>query len=216
MHHLNLNHDLLARRLDSKTRLHHLNIPIIGLTGSIATGKSTISRYFKQMNLNVAEADALVKEIYNTDESKSFVSQLNTAYLNQNNEINFKLLRQDFFQDQNLKSKLEAYIYPRLIKKITQICQGIDYLIYDVPLLFERYQASLFDHILIVYCTPEQQLKRLLQRDQINETLAKQMIALQTSIEIKKELGDTIFDNTKNENDLILQADEWLKMFFIH
>ena len=100
-------------RLNQKDRLYNLKIPIIGLTGGIATGKSTVSDYLEGKQHPVVCADQLVKKIYLLHDSIDFVKE-NAPECIKNNSIDFKVLRKNFFNSPVLKEKIENYIYKQL------------------------------------------------------------------------------------------------------
>src|SRR5690606_10016346 len=111
MHLLKLKSELC--RLTPKTRLYNVEVPIIGLTGGIATGKTTVAKKFENLGALVINADLLVKQIYQTSEAFDFVS---THFKNAiiNSKIDFTLLRKEVFKDDESKSLIEKFIYPRI------------------------------------------------------------------------------------------------------
>ena len=96
-----------------KTRLYNTPIPIIGLTGGIATGKSTVAEYLKSCGHNVIDADALVKSIYKLKSSIDFV-KLHFPEAITNNEIQFQKLREIIFSNPSYLEKIEQFIYSQM------------------------------------------------------------------------------------------------------
>lgn len=187
----------------SKDRLYKIDTPIVGLTGGIATGKSSASNILMNLGHLVIDADKLVKLIYNSKESISFIQKLLPVCI-KNNEIDFKSLREIFFKDAVIKQKIESYIYPRLQEKfLEQIPLGNKkFIIYDAPILFERGLDKMVDLSLLVYSPEQTQIERLVKRDLISDELAKEIIKNQISIEIKKKKADFTAINTSDLNDL--------------
>lgn len=188
-------------KLNTQTRLYHLNNPIIGLSGGIATGKSMVSTFFKKKGGKVVCADALVRTVYKKRETIEFVKDL--GLISQIEEvIDFKQLRKAVFENKNkkLKEKLEHFIYshlPMAFKEVTHKCSPEETIVYDVPLLFEKGLQGLVDISICVYCPIELQKERLLKRDGIDLELAEKMIDNQLPIEKKREDADFIIENMK-------------------
>jgi dephospho-CoA kinase len=140
-----------------ENRLYHLPVPIIGLTGGIATGKSTVAKMFKDLGLNVLDADSLVKKIYAKTEAIDFVkTHFPQAY--QNNAIQFKVLREIVFSNSFHQEVVEKFIYSHLPETFLNAFHELpaqSLLIYDVPLLFEKKLNESVDCSICVYTSRE-------------------------------------------------------------
>ncbi|MFL5785739.1 MAG: dephospho-CoA kinase, partial [Bacteriovoracaceae bacterium] len=126
-------------KLPAAKRMHHLTVPIVGLTGGIATGKSTVAKLLIDHGLPVINADLLVKSIYAHAETKEWI-RLNYPDSMKGNEIDFKSLRENFFTAPAVKDEIEAYIYARMPDAFNLSYKNLgrpSFVIYDVPLLFE-------------------------------------------------------------------------------
>ena len=189
-------------KITQNERLYNIDIPVIGLTGGIATGKSTCSQIFKKKKLSVICADTLVKNIYQYPETIEFIaSEVPLAVKDQ--QINFPLLRNEFFSDDSLKQRIEKFIYSHLQSEfINNVPADAALVVYDVPLLFEKNLQSKFDLTLLVYSDRETQKKRLLERDQISAELAEKILRDQMDIEEKRKLSDFIIDNMGTQQEL--------------
>lgn len=186
-------------RLTKKERLYQLEIPIVGLTGGIATGKSTVSSFFKKEGFNIINADTLVHNIYKKKESIEFI-QKGFPNAIKNGAIDFKFLRKIFFEDKKNQELIENFIYKNLENAFLEEAKKINNLIiYDVPLLFEKGLKDKVDLVICVYCPEEIQIRRLMTRDQIDENLAKKIIQSQLNIEKKKELSDFVINNENTQ-----------------
>ena len=183
-----------------ENRLYQLPVPIIGLTGGIATGKSTVAQMFKDLGLNVLDADSLVKKIYAKTEAIDFVkTHFPQAY--QNNAIQFKTLRELVFSNGIHQETVEKFIYSHLPQTFLDAFHELptqSLLIYDVPLLFEKKLNESVDCSICVYASRETQIKRLTSRDHIDIALAQQILAKQIDIETKKKLATITLDNSSN------------------
>lgn len=193
-------------KIQPKDRLYDLSIPIIGLTGSIATGKSTVSKFLTSKGVPLIDADYLVKEIYKTQECLDFIKNLCPESVTKN-EIDFKILRKFFFDSQDIKLKIENYLYERLPVTFNSELAKLDFskfdfLVYDVPLLFEKNLQDKLDLTIVCYTPQKLQIKRLMKRDSLSHDQALKIINSQISIESKKKLADHVIDNSGNLEDL--------------
>jgi dephospho-CoA kinase len=197
-------------KLDKSQRFYNLERPIIGLTGGIATGKSTASKYLISKGFPLIDADSLVKKIYQQNETINFIKSIDNSYINSDQTINFPLLRKEFFQSDSLKQKVESFIYAKLPIVFREELKQFGpkgALIYDIPLLFEKSLESQFDLTLCIATSAELQLQRLMQRDGISETDAKAIITKQMPIDIKAQKSDLTVMNNSNINNLHKELD---------
>lgn len=204
-----------------KTRLYQLDLPIIGLTGGIATGKSTVAELLKTSGLQVLSADQLVKNIYGTTEAKEFI-QTHFPQVIENNFIVFKKLREIVFSDPLAKKEVEDFIYSKLPQtflnaknELVKNHPQMKCLIYDVPLLFEKGLFLKVDLSICVYLTRNEQKERLMKRDQIGAELAERILNEQWDIEVKKSKADTVIENTGTLKDLEIAVNQFVTKHFI-
>lgn len=205
------------QRLTQVTRLYQLTVPVIALTGGIATGKTTVAKILAQKGLPIINADQLVKEIYTTSEAQTFIQQHHPDVL-QNGAINFLKLREKVFNHPSVKDQIEQFIYSRLPKafELAYAKLGpIDCVIYDIPLLFEKNMQHLFDVNLLVYAPRSVQLSRLVSRDGHNEDLANKILDQQMDIEEKKKRADMVIDNSRSETELAEEIETLFRQIFI-
>ncbi len=189
---------------NSEDRLYNLPCPIIGLTGGIATGKSTVSEKLNSEGFAVICADALVKEVYKSEVTISHIKKYYPQVFTKES-IDFKKLRELFFSDNNIQKDIEGLIYSQMPSAFIAAYHALkdpDVVIYDVPLLFEKGLHKLVDVKATVYCSQEEQVKRLIKRDSISEELANNIISKQMPIEEKRNSSDIVIDNSKEEADL--------------
>jgi dephospho-CoA kinase len=191
-------------RLSKNQRLYQLDVPVIGLTGGIATGKTTVSQKLQEKGFAVINADHLVKDIYALPETFEFIRSEFPDVI-KNEQIQFPLLRQFVFANSENKVKIENFIYARLAQAFNAAFKKFDHpqmIIYDVPLLFEKNLQPLFDMTVLVYAPREIQQTRLMKRDNVLEEMAETMLNSQMDIEEKKAKADFIIDNSKSESEL--------------
>ena len=186
---------------------------IVGLTGGISTGKSTVTEYLRKKGYVVIDADVIAREIINVGKPayEDVVRVFGMEILNSDDTINRKKLGGIIFSDQRLRVKLNHITHPHIIEAIKR--KILDYsnqqiLFLDIPLLIEMYDdlkknQIVIDEIWLVYCNKETQVKRLMKRDDISLGLARQKIEAQIDIEEKKKSTDKIIDNSGNKDELI-------------
>ena len=203
-------------KLSKKNRLYNLDFPIVALTGGISTGKSTVSSFFKKDGFNIINADSLVRSIYKKKTSLEFIKN-NFPDVIKNESIDFKSLRKVFFEDKKSQELIESFIYKNLEKAFLEEARDFkDLIIYDVPLLFEKGLREKFDVVICVYAPEKIQLKRLIDRDKIQEDLAKKIIKSQMDIEKKKELSDFIIHNDHTQERTLTEFNKIKEQLFIN
>ncbi|HXH32525.1 MAG TPA: dephospho-CoA kinase [Bacteriovoracaceae bacterium] len=200
-------------RLDRETRLYGMQRPIIGLTGGIATGKSTVSRLLATRGLDVIDADRLVKNIYKKTSTIDFIKgNFPAAWVNE--EINFPSLRQLFYRDPGVKGQIEEFIYQQLpeafLDAMRKTSSKQDFIIYDVPLLFEKKLNEKVDLSVVVYAPASVQKARLLDRDGHLEEMAALILKSQWEIEIKMEKAEFVIKNVGSMTELAAETDQFL------
>lgn len=190
----------------------------IGLTGGIATGKSTIARLFESRDYPVIDADQISHDITRFGEPGylQVVSQFGPQILQENQQINRTLLGEIVFKDLNKKNELESILHPLIQKKVSQMrhqfeLDGERYCIYDVPLLFEKKMQTIskelqskFDCIITAWCPPDLQLLRLMSRNKLSQDQAVTRISTQLALIDKIGESHYCIDNSGSESDLIL------------
>lgn len=196
--------------MSKNNRLYNCSIPIIGITGNIASGKSTVSEIIRKNKFNVICADQLVKNIYQLKETFNFIEKIAPNSI-ENHRIDFLKLRTIFFNNQNIKNKIEQFIYLKLegeFKKYIKMDDTICF--YDIPLLFEKNLQQHFDQIILVTVSKETQIKRLENRDGINQDLIDKMINSQMPFDKKVPMSDYIINNDGNLTNLEDQTKQTL------
>ncbi len=197
---------------------------IVGLTGGIATGKSTVSQMFKTVDVPVIETDSIARELLakGTEGYEEVVTHFSKSILLTNNEINRKKLGMIVFGNHQKRSKLNDIVHPR-VKSIvkTEIQKhkelGTKLLILDVPLLFETDFIELVDKTIVVYTPFKNQKERLMERERIDKVYAEMKIRSQMPLNRKVDLADFVIDNstsilnTRKEFNKILEELEVLE-----
>ena len=194
----------------------------IGLTGGIASGKTTITNYIrKHKNIPVVDADNLSRELIkpNTYGYKKILDYFGNKIIdNKNNSdraINRKLLRKIIFKHSESKEWIEKLLHPLIKRKMIEECsqyKNNQTLVLVIPLLFEAKFEDICTEIWLVKCPKELQKKRLIKRDKISEKEAYESINLQLSFEEKRKYSDIILDNSDDQNKWIKTIRASLKL----
>lgn len=175
---------------------------VIGLTGSIATGKSTIANMFKELNIEVIDADLIAREVVEPGKPAylEIVKTFGEAILNENKELNRKALGQIVFNDEDKRKKLNEIVHPAIRKEmLAQRDKLIELnhpaIVMDIPLIYESGLEDYVEKIIVAYVNEKTQLKRLIERDQCTKEEALSRINSQINIEEKAKKADAIIDN---------------------
>lgn len=178
---------------------------ILGLTGGIATGKSTVSSFFKEQNIPVIDTDQIAKNLLNkeTDVYQKVLVHFGEGILNADKSMNRKALAKIIFEDEKERDFVNQTLHPEvkkyMLSEINQLkLEGHEIIVCDVPLLFESGFDKLCDKNLLVYIPRTIQLERLMVRDEINKSYALKKINAQMSMKEKRKKADLIIDNSKS------------------
>ena len=181
----------------------------IALTGSIATGKSSVASIFKNYGFTIIDADKIAHEVLDSEYLK-IAKLFGKEYITQKS-VNRKLLGSLIFSNKKAKNRLEELLHPLIYKAIEELSIIEDRLkkpyIVDIPLFFEsnRYPIK---KVIVVYTPKEIQLKRLMQRDNSSQKEALLRINNQINIEIKKNKATYIIDNSQDLDTLQQECDK--------
>ena len=184
---------------------------VVGLTGGIASGKTTISEMFRALGAAVIDTDIISRRLLEPGQEgfEKVVQKLGKSILLDTGEIDRRNLRHLVFNDKKLKNWLESILHPLILQNCRQQIDQIDdsnYVILVVPLLFESSFTTLVDRVVAVDCNKNVQLNRLTNRDKIDVNLAEKMITQQMSNEERINLADDIIDNNGKESGLAAQV----------
>lgn len=186
---------------------------IIGLTGGIGSGKSIVSDYLAtKYDVPILDADDYAKEAVSTD--SPILEKIKQRYGNQilhsDGTLNRSRLGEIIFNQPTEKKWLEQQIHPDVRQKIETALSQLEAscVVVVIPLLFEAKMTDLVTETWVVYCSPQQQLERVMKRDQLSEKDARSRIDSQLSLEEKVALADVVIDNSGTVNELYQQVDQ--------
>jgi dephospho-CoA kinase len=188
---------------------------VIGLTGGIACGKSTVSRMLEERAARIIDADVIAREVVRPGKEawSLIVERFGRDILLANNEIDRVKLGGIVFSDEQARLDLNAIVHPAVRQRMRELTQeaqeeGIALIVLDIPLLYESKLTHMVEKVVVVYCSPEQQLTRLMERNGFTEEEAKQRISAQMSVEEKKKRADYVIDNSGTLKETEAQVDE--------
>ena len=174
----------------------------IGLTGGVASGKTTVSDFFKGLGIPVIDADVISHEVTQPDGSafEEIISSFGSNILDENGLIDRKNMRAIIFDDVSKKEMLERIIHPKVREEMfNSVAQSNDhYLIVSVPLLVETGMNKMMDRTLVVDCSEETQIERLMHRDKITLNEAKSVLRNQINRSNRLKASDDLIVNEKN------------------
>lgn len=178
---------------------------IFGLTGGIGSGKSTVSRKFKELGAEVFDADIIAKSILESDEVKKEIDEkIENGILNrENNIIDKKRLRKIVFENRDKLEILNQIIHPKVKKRFCEIAKKVKderkMIIFDVPLLFESGLDKVCDKVIVVDIDEEIQKKRVMARDGVGLKDVENIISNQMKREERNKRADIVL---RNDGDL--------------
>lgn len=179
---------------------------IVGLTGGIGTGKSTVSKLFKENGADIYDADIIAKEIMEELETiEEIEKEFGSSILDKNQKLDRQKLKEIVFKNKEKLEILNKIVHPKVIKRFENIKSNIkkeEIAIFDIPLLFEAKMENLCDLIVVVDIDREKQIKRIIERDGIEEELAEKIIDSQMSSETKRKKADIVIENNGTLIDL--------------
>lgn len=180
-----------------------------GLTGGIASGKSTVSSFFRDMGAFIIDADKIAHELVKKDcpAWQEIVKYFGEKILLPDREINREFLGNIIFNNPDEKQKLNSIVHPLVFREMESRKKNIEannpdaLVIKDIPLLFESKHHLNVSPIILVYVPEQVQLQRLMKRNSLSKPDAMSRICSQMPIEEKKVLADLIIDNSGNFED---------------
>ena len=185
---------------------------IIGITGGIASGKSTVTNFLRQKGFQVVDADAVVHQLQKPGGRlfEALVQHFGQEIILENGELNRPLLASLIFSNTEerewSKQTQGEIIREELATLRDQLAQTEEIFFMDIPLLFEQDYSSWFDQTWLVYVEPDVQMERLMKRDQLSKDLAISRLSAQWPLEEKKGLASQVIDNNGNQDLLLTQV----------
>ncbi|MBF0314040.1 MAG: dephospho-CoA kinase [Oligoflexia bacterium] len=189
-------------RLQSKDRIYATAIPVVGITGGVASGKSSVVKILRGEGIPVIEGDQMVKAMYRQEESYAFIKKnFPFAIKGGDGSISFPALRDEFFSNGESKRKIDEFLAPKFAEFFHLYLQSLgtlpsNFIVYEYPIIFEQGLAGKFDFIAGVFIEEELQIKRLISRDFCSEKVAKSILRHQLPSKQKRDLCELVLDNS--------------------
>ncbi len=190
---------------------------ILGLTGGIGSGKSTVSKIFLSMGIKVFDADLIAKDILETEQVKEEIKEkLGKEFINlKSNSVDKELLKKEVFNNSKKLNILNGIVHPRVvdiyIKKYLEFKDKKEIVIFDVPLLFEVNLERYCDKVIVVDIDLKVQIERIKNRDNIDVALINKIIAAQMSREERNIKADILIENNGSLEELKQKIEKIIK-----
>ncbi|XP_059488591.1 dephospho-CoA kinase [Neocloeon triangulifer] len=189
---------------------------IVGLTGGIGTGKSTASKFFLENDIPVVDADTMARKVVEPGRKawKAIRKEFGESVFYDDGQLNREALGDLIFNDVDKRKKLNEITHPEIYKEMLKaawnhLLDGHQFIVMDLPLLFESGRMLNFLHkIIVVTCEEDQQLERVIKRGQLSEERAKARINAQMPLETKCNQAHFVLDNTEDIDHLKKQVEQ--------
>ncbi|AJS59572.1 dephospho-CoA kinase [Paenibacillus sp. IHBB 10380] len=192
----------------------------IGLTGGIATGKSTVSSLLVKKGAMLVDADAIAREVMLPGHPVlvAVAEHFGQALIQSDGTLDRKKLGSIVFNDPEALKALNAISHPAIRQEIRTSMETLEekypdrLVVVDIPLLYESALESMFHEVLVVYTSRVLQKERLMERDQLDSGQAELRLQAQMDIEDKRSRADWVIDNSHSLTDTARQVDEfWIQ-----
>ncbi|EJN8559866.1 dephospho-CoA kinase [Vibrio alginolyticus] len=183
---------------------------VIGLTGGIASGKTTVANLFKQQfKIDIVDADIVAREVVEpgTPGLNAIIEHFGHDIVREDQTLDRAKLREKIFSNSDEKAWLNALLHPIIREKMIEDLQQVtsEYALLVVPLLVENKLDSLCDRVLVVDVEPNTQISRTMKRDNVSEDQVRAILASQASREERLALAGDVVKNNPSDPDLLLQ-----------
>jgi dephospho-CoA kinase len=176
----------------------------LGLTGGIASGKSSVAAMFEELGARLIDTDVIARQVVapGGQALKSIVAAFGPEVLDARGELDRRLLRERIFSDQEARETLNVIVHPAVAAQVQAELALIEkespqaVALVDVPLLYETNTEARYDAVVVVYVSPPVQVERLMARDGVDKTAAEQSLAAQMPLEEKRKKAQFVVDNS--------------------
>ncbi len=187
---------------------------LTGLTGGIATGKTTVSEMFVKLGAHLIDADVIARDVVKPDTPawKEIISAFGESVLDDKKEINREKLAAEIFNDSEKRKLLETITHHRIIEEENRLINDLqdknksEIIVLDAALLIEAGHHNRVDKLVIVYLDRESQIKRLIGRDNLSFADAEKRVNSQMPLDEKVKLADYVIDNGKSLDEVEKQV----------
>ncbi|UPQ85865.1 dephospho-CoA kinase [Ignavigranum ruoffiae] len=191
---------------------------VIVLTGGIASGKSTVTRYLRSKGYPVIDLDVIAHQVVQAGSPglALLVQHFGQNILSEDGELNRAMMGQMLFTNPKVKEKVNQLLHPLIFRQMDEEIEaerlaGSQLVFLDIPLFFESSSAFDYDQVWVVYVEPEVQIERLMARNQLTRQQAMDRINSQMSLAEKAERADQVLDNSSSPGALYATVDKLLE-----
>lgn len=179
----------------------------VGLTGGVASGKSTVSSILRELGAVIIDADALAREVVARDTPglAAVVEEFGPDLLQPDGELDRAAMGAQVFADEDARHRLEAIVHPLVFERIVEIESGASpgaMVVHDIPLLAESGRADTFDSVIVVHAPEDVQVERMVSDRGWSIAEARARIAAQATAEERLSIATHVIDNTGTHEDL--------------
>jgi len=190
----------------------------VGLTGGIGSGKNYVCRLFAELGAVVIDADLVARELVKPGRPllHSLVQLFGKGIILPNGELDRQRLRHVVFSDHSRRKALDAIMHPAIYQQIETELAGVQYgyCIIALPLLLETRHLASIDRILVVDCSEELQVSRVVKRDHVDQEQVRAIMAAQTSRQLRLQAADDVIENSGDET-LLADRVKKLHQFYL-
>ncbi len=179
---------------------------IIGLTGGIGCGKTTITNLFSALNIPISDADLIAHQLVEPGQPAlaKIIQRFGPEVISKEGRLDRAILRKLIFKEPKAKEQLENILHPLIFAEMNRWAtqQESPYVIFSIPLLIETHQQKLVDRILVIDLPETQQVSRVVERDQLSEEATLRIISAQASRLKRREVADDLILNSHSKEQL--------------
>jgi len=191
---------------------------VIGLTGGIASGKTTVANLFEQeFGIEIVDADVVARQVVEPGSAglEQITQHFGPEVIEADGTLNRARLREIIFADPSQKEWLNNLLHPMIREQMLQQLETVqsDYALLVIPLMVENNLQSLADKVVVVDVDPETQIQRTIERDQVDQQQAEAIVASQASREQRLAIADYVIKNNTKNQKLLYQITELHKKF---
>ncbi len=192
----------------------------VGLTGGIASGKSTVAALFENLGVPIIYADKISREVValGTDGLRKVQSLFGNEVLDPSGELNRSALRAIVFANPKKRQQLESLLHPLIRSRSDELEKlaedsGAPYLVFEIPLLLETHRYEDMDRVLVIDVHEKTQINRVMRRDNCSEAQAREILAVQSSRAERLAIATDVISNEGDEHELKSAVDELHKVY---
>ncbi len=193
---------------------------LIGLTGSIGTGKSTVSKMLREKGVEIIDADAISRHISEVGNEgyKKIVELFGEGVLSEDKSLDRKKIGNIVFSNENELKRLNDAMHPIIMNEVeNQVAElasaGLEIAVLDAPLLIETGLNEFVDFVLLIFCNEDVQIERIQKRDGLDRKQAIARIRNQMDQDKKKKYADYVIDNSKDICSLEEEVEKFLEYY---